>query len=84
MPRPKAIYEWAGTEKMFPKSARAHFANSHVICWSHYRAAYRRAKKLDLGFEDAMDSLLAAHNNEMDVEEFEEHLRGDPGGDWIT
>lgn len=84
MPRPKAIYEIAGTESMFPKSARAHFAESHVISWSHYRAAWRRANKLDLGFEDAMDWLLDAHNNEMDVEEFEEHLRGGPGGDWIT
>lgn len=85
LPRPRAIYEYHEVAEYFTKSARRGvFESCELLSWAHFRATYRYCKRNGKPLEEAIPMLYSANDNMLSVETYEEKLRKDPDGDWIT
>lgn len=85
LPFPRLIYEYADTSEVFDESARAYIYESCPnITWSHCREVARYVKRTGADKEDAMDKIVMANDNHVNVQDLAKQLRDNPDGDYIT
>jgi hypothetical protein len=85
MPFPRLIYEYADTSETFDESARAHiYEYCPNVTWSHCREVARYCKRTGADKEDAMDKIVMANDNHVNVQDLAKQLRDDPDGDYVT
>lgn len=85
MAHPRLIYEYHEVAEYFPESAYCELiAVCPMLSWSHFRAAYRHAKRKGEPLAASIARLRSASDNTWSVEAFTEKLSKDPDGDWFT